>query len=117
MEGYLGRGPAVGSNGRQSLPGLAGLHQLLPPGDDGGGEFLRDVGLPGGGDQILLGGRDGDGDESLHAVVSTGLHHSRLTVREVSRFVCLSHTLQLTSGLPVIIISCVSEVRDVNCEL
>ena len=105
LEGYLGSGPTVGSYGRQSLPGLTGLHQLLLPVDEGRGEFLRDVGLPGGGDQILLCGGDGDSDESLHTVVHGVLHHCRLTVREVSRFVCLSHTLQLTSGLPIIIIT------------
>ena len=95
LEGYLGSGPTVGSYGRQSLPGLTGLHQLLLPVDDGRGEFLRDVGLPGGGDEILLCGGDGDSDESLH----TTLSHCRLAVREVSRFVLLSHTLQLTPGL------------------
>ena len=95
VEGNLGSGPTVGSYGRQSLPGFPRLHQLLLPVKDGGGELLRDVGLPRGGDQILLRGRDGDSDESLH----TTLSHCRLAVREVFRFVLLSHTLELTSGL------------------
>ena len=98
MEGNLGGGPTVGSYRWESLPGLpgfAGLHQLLLPGDEGRGEFLRDVGLPRGGDQILLCGGDGHSDESLH----TTIDHCRLEVREVSRFVLLSYTLQLTSGL------------------
>ena len=104
LEGNLGSCSTVGSYGRQSLPGLRGLHQLLLPVDDGRGEFLRDVGLPGGGDQILLCGGDGDSDESLHTVVHIAVHHCRLTVREVSRPVCLSHTLQLTSGLAIMMI-------------